>query len=70
MKSVYVYVSDATEQTIITGTDHGTTWEQKDGEVFDLLSKTDLDVNVITLDGRPSSADICTEKDLEDTIMA
>jgi len=67
---VYVYASELTEQMIITQTNHGLEWTMRDGEVFDLLSRTDLDVNVITLDGRPSSADICTEKDLEDTIMA
>ena len=67
---IFVYVSDATERTIITGTDHGKAWEQKDGEVFDLLGTTDLSANIIVCDGRLSSGCICTEKDLGDTILA
>jgi hypothetical protein len=67
---IYVYVSDLTGQTVITKTDHGKEWIVAEGEVYDLMAKTDIDVNVITLDARPASASICTEKDLEDTIVA
>lgn len=67
---IFVYVSDATERTIITGMDHGKEWEQKDGEVFDLLGTTDISANIIVCDGRPSSGCICTENDLGDTILA
>ena len=58
---VYVYVSDATEQTVITMTNHGEHWEQSDGEVYDLLVETEFEGNVIVIDGRPSSGAVCTE---------
>ena len=72
---IFVYISEATEQTIITGVDHGKAWEMKDGEVYDLLAVTcielgDVHPNIILMDGRPSSANICTEKDLEGLIVA
>jgi hypothetical protein len=66
---VYVYVSDATETTIITSVDHGKTWEVANEEVYDLIASTDVNVNIIHMDGRPSSAHICTEKDLEEKFL-
>ena len=66
---VYVYVSDATETTIITSVDHGKTWEVANEEVYDLIAQTDLKANIIQMDGRPSSANVCTEKDMEEMFL-
>lgn len=63
--NIFVYVSDATERTIITNEDHGTSWEMKDGEVYDLLARTDTDKSVIVMDGRPASAEVVLKEEFE-----
>jgi len=42
---VYVYHSDLTERIIISGINHGKTWEMPDGEVYDLSGEINLSAN-------------------------
>jgi len=62
---VYVYVSDATEQTVISMENHGKYWELKDGEVYDLMTKVELEDNVIVLDKRPGTVVECSEQEFD-----
>ena len=62
---IYVYVSDATEQTVITMTNHGEHWEQNDGEVYDLMVECELEDNVIVLDKRPGTVVLCAEMEFD-----
>jgi hypothetical protein len=61
---VYIYISEATNRTIITSTNHGRAWEMKDGEVYDLLSVGGLDEKVLICDGQLGSAWECKEVEL------
>jgi hypothetical protein len=61
---VYIYISEATNRTIITSVNHGRAWEMKDGEVYDLLSVGGLDEKVLICDGQLGSAWECKEVEL------
>lgn len=62
--NIFVYVSDKTEQTIITKEDHGLTWELGN-DTFDLMRALTMveDGNFIVLDTRASSAVLACEED-------
>jgi hypothetical protein len=61
---MYIYVSEATNRTIITKTNHGKTWEMPDGEVYDFYKEFDAEANVVICDGQLESAWECKEAEL------
>jgi hypothetical protein len=62
--NIYIYISEATNRTIITKNNHGKTWEMKDGEVYYLDKEAISSENVLICDGQLESAWECKETEL------
>jgi hypothetical protein len=64
MGFIYIYVSEATNRTIITKQNLGKIWTMKDGEVYDLYKEFDIENNVVICGGQFESAWECKESEL------